>query len=366
VVEPGAGLRGRRVLVTGHTGFKGAWLTLWLQELGAQVSGLALAPEHPSLFALTDLQDGLQHHIVGDVRDIDCVDRAFRKAAPEVVFHLAAQALVRQGQREPVATFSTNILGTVHVLDAVRRLGHTRAVVVVTTDKCYANPGDRPLQETDRLGGHGPYSASKAAAELVTASYRDSYFRPDQGVFVATARAGNVLGGGDWGADRLVPDLVRARQCGEPCMVRSPDSVRPWQHVLEPLSGYLMLAEALLDANVSAATAFNFGPPDQGRLTVRQLATAFDAEWDGGKGPSSHAVDPQSKGPTESAVLRLSSDKAHRLLGWTPRLSASDAIRWTARWYRDHLSAKSTTPSDTAERCRADLRAWQAAFPSPS
>ena len=362
MAEPGAGLRGRRVLVTGHTGFKGAWLSLWLQELGARVSGLALVAEQPSLHAASNIQDGLQHDIVGDIRDPAAVDRAFETVRPEVVIHLAAQALVRPGHRDPVGTFGTNVMGTVHVLDAVRRCPHTRAVVVVTSDKCYAEPSDRPLTESDRLGGNGPYSASKAAAELVAHSYRASFFPPERGVLVASARAGNVIGGGDWGAERLVPDLVRARMVGETCVLRRPHAVRPWQHVLDPLAGYLMLAEALLDGRAEAAGPFNFGPLDQGRLTVAELAGAFDAGW----GSRSHMCAPQAEGPAESALLRLSSDKARRVLGWSPRLTAAAAIAWTARWYRRHLQAAPSTRSDTSQLCRADLAAWRASSPLAS
>ena len=360
MAEPGASLQGRRVLVTGHTGFKGSWLTLWLRQLGALVSGLSLPAASPSLY-LSMPQDDLQHDYMGDIRDRDLVDTVVQQTRPEIVFHLAAQALVRAGHRDPVATFGTNVMGTVHLLDAIRRCEHTRAVVVVTTDKCYAPPGPRALQETDRLGGSGPYSASKASAELVVSSYRDSFFAPQRQTLVATARAGNVIGGGDWGAERLLPDLVRAHQTQQDCVLRNPQAVRPWQHVLDPLAGYLMLCEALLSGDEAAATAFNFGPSDEGLLTVAELAAAFDKHW----GRVRHRCAPAANGPAESHQLRLSSDKARRALGWSPRLSTAEAVAWTARWYRDQASAtrmlKLPEREPARERCLADLAAWHAA-----
>ena len=258
--------RGRSVFITGHTGFKGGWLTLWLQQAGARVHGYALAPPTtPNLFTVADVAEGLASHTLADVRDAKVLHEALVAAAPEVVFHLAAQPLVRYSYAEPVETFEVNVLGTVNLLEAVRTCPSVRAVVNVTTDKCYENRGDgRAHRESDALGGHDPYAASKACSELVTASYR-SAFLAAAGIAVASARAGNVIGGGDWATDRLVPDVLRASDAGRPVSIRHPNATRPWQHVLDPLSGYLLLAQQLLqsprDARLQAlAGAWNFGP----------------------------------------------------------------------------------------------------------
>ncbi|TPW18995.1 MAG: CDP-glucose 4,6-dehydratase, partial [Elusimicrobia bacterium] len=270
----GGAYSGRRVLVTGHTGFKGAWLSLWLNELGAEVWGLALPPEgSPSLYGLLGLEGAL-HSRTGDIRDPEAVDAAFAAARPDVVFHLAAQPLVLRSYQAPVETFAVNVVGTAQVLEGARRAGCAKAIVAVTTDKVYEDPeASRPRSETDALGGHDPYSASKAGSEIVAASYRRSFRLP-----LATARAGNVVGGGDWAADRLLPDCARAFAAGRSATVRNPGSIRPWQHVLEPLSGYLALGERLLASPVEAAEAWNFGPREDA-VTVSAVAGFAAEAW---------------------------------------------------------------------------------------
>jgi CDP-glucose 4,6-dehydratase len=308
---------GRRVLVTGHTGFKGAWLALWLERLGARVTGFASAPPtEPSLFAAARVGEVVEH-LEGDVRDRDAVGAAVARARPDVVFHLAAQAIVRQGLRDPVGTFTTNVTGTAHLLDAAR----DARVVCVTSDKCYA-PAEEPHTEDAPLGGSDPYSASKAAQEHVCAAFRAS-----AGVRVATARAGNVIGGGDWAADRLVPDAVRALDDGGTLDVRFPAAVRPWQHVLEPLGGYLLLAERL-ERDPAAAAPFNFGPAPEDAWTVRAVVEALRAGWNGRP-----AVRWGADAPHEAPVLRLDASRAAKQLGWKPRRDLRAGLDATVQWY---------------------------------
>jgi CDP-glucose 4,6-dehydratase len=324
---------GKRVLVTGHTGFKGSWLTSWLRELGAEVTGVALAPDSPSHFEATEARRGIAHREV-DVRDHAALSAALDEAAPEVVFHLAAQSLVRPSYEDPKGTFDVNVGGTLHVLEWARRSPSLRACVLVTSDKCYENrEWPYAYREGDALGGHDPYSASKGAAEVVAASYVRSFFGP-QGhrAGVATARAGNVIGGGDWAKDRIVADCVRALVGGTPIRLRNPGAVRPWQHVLEPLSGYLCLAARLLEEPIRFAQPYNFGPISSDACTVGELVNVFVERWGHGQielaqpegGPRLH----------EANLLRLACDKAHFELGWRPRLSVDEAIRWTVDWYR--------------------------------
>jgi CDP-glucose 4,6-dehydratase len=325
-----AGWRGRKVLITGHTGFKGAWLSLWLIELGALVTGFALAPPtKPSLFELTRVGDGLKH-VEGDIRDAAALLRAFRSAEPELVLHLAAQSLVRRAYREPVETYETNVIGTVNVLEACRAIPSIRAVLIVTSDKCYEDhPFGKPYREGDPLGGHDPYSSSKACAELASSAYRQSYFSSPKTPVLATARAGNVIGGGDFAADRLIPDIVRTLESGEQLVVRNPKAVRPWQHVLEPLAGYLLLAERLCGDDRTFGEAWNFGPRIDDSRTV---------EWVLGRAlplfglPQKWNVQPEPALP-EAALLRLDSSKAQARLGWSPRFATETALEWTARWY---------------------------------
>jgi CDP-glucose 4,6-dehydratase len=322
---------GRRVLLTGHTGFKGGWLWLWLRELEAQVTGLALAPSSsPNLW---DIVGGGGTSIISDVRDVDRVRDAVRRADPQVVFHLAAQALVRESYRDPLGTFGTNVLGTGSLLQACREHPGLECIVVVTSDKVYENDGGgRAFCEEDRLGGHDPYSNSKACAELLTACFRDSFFQ--NGPPLATARAGNVIGGGDWSAERLIPDCVRALNSGTTVTLRYPEAVRPWQHVLEPLGGYLALAERLVREPAGAPRAVNFGPDAASFLAVRQVVDGFSARFGGKPG---WRVDP-SDHPAEARALTLSSALAERALGWRPRLEIVDALAWTADWYRAHAA----------------------------
>ena len=334
--------RGRSVLVTGHSGFKGAWLCAWLVELGARVHGFSHLPPDPA--GPFDLAQA-GPVTLGDVRDLPRLARAMAEA--EVVFHLAAQSLVRRSYGEPAETFGTNVMGTVNVLEAARQHPGVRAVIVVTSDKCYENAElGQPFRETDRLGGRDPYSSSKACCELVAAAYRSSFAGPR----IATVRAGNVLGGGDWSPDRLVPDILRGRAAGSTLDVRAPDSVRPWQHVLEPLSGYLMLAEALLGAQGDAmARAWNFGPADQDCVPVgwivERLCDRLGVRWRRS----------DRSGPHEAQTLRVDSTDARTLLRWRPRLRLDEALDWTAEWY---LAAAGG--HDPALCTRSHINRWRA------
>lgn len=321
--------RGRRVLVTGHTGFKGGWLTLWLQRMGAHVSGLALPPDSsPNLFEGAHLASTVSSHFV-DVRDTAAVADVVRDEAPEVVFHLAAQPLVRRSYLDPLETFSTNVMGTANVLSALHRVTSVKAVVVVTTDKVYENrEWDWSYREVDTLGGHDPYSASKACAEIVAASWRRS-FGHSVPWRMATARAGNVIGGGDWSVDRLVPDLARGAISRQPVPIRNPLAIRPWQHVVEPLAGYLRLAEALLERS-EAEGAWNFGPDASDQRPVREVADLFAWAW----GPDCRWVQDSGAHPHEARALALDSTRARNHLGWRPRLDLEAAVHWTVEWYR--------------------------------
>lgn len=320
---------GRRVLVTGHTGFKGAWLTLWLQRLGASVTGLALPPEDPAgTFPALAPWPALDSHMV-DLRDAPRVADVVAGADPEVVLHLGAQALVRRSYADPAGTWAVNVVGTANVLEAARARPSVRSVVVVTSDKVYANLGDgRPFVEDDRLGGHDPYSSSKAAAELATASWRRSYFDA-LGVGVATARAGNVIGGGDRGEDRLLPDLWRALESGSTVRLRYPQATRPWQFVLEPLHGYLLLAEALAQGHTAVPKAVNFGPGLTGCVPVGTVVDRAIARW--GEG---HWEQEPAQQPHEARLLHLDASLATSALGWRPRLGVDTALAWTVEWWR--------------------------------
>ena len=340
---------GRRVVVTGHTGFKGTWLATWLADLGAEVTGLALPPaSEPSLFAASGLAARIDSRIV-DVRSAELVARHLREAQPEILFHLAAQPLVLASLEDPVATFHTNVLGVVHLLDAARRLPGLRAVVVITSDKCYLRP-DRRCAEGDELGGHDPYSASKACAEMVVHAYRCSFYSPDGGVGLATVRAGNVIGGGDFAPGRLLPDLVRAFVAGEPAELRHPGGVRPWQHVLDALAGYLGLAERLAVNPASFSTAWNFGPEDLEGWTAAEIADVAAERFGGGRWRAA-ACPPAIEVPT----LLLNAEQARRWLGWRPRLSTRQAVEWAVDGYRALLRE-----GDTAW-LGAQIRAYETA-----
>jgi len=342
----------RSVFVTGHTGFKGAWLTEWLHSLGANLTGYALdPPTQPNLFDALDL-GGRIRHVVADVRDPQRLLAELDAAQPEVVFHLAAQAIVRQGYAAPRETFETNVMGTVNVLEAARACPSVRAVVIVTSDKCYENhETGRPYRETDPMGGRDPYSASKGCAELVTHAYRESFFA--RGALVASVRAGNVIGGGDWAADRLLPDAVRALTAGKQVVVRNPDAVRPWQHVLEPLSGYLLLAGRLLAGDRAFAGPWNFGPADaSGDRSVRWVVERFLEAW--GLGSWTQAGGSAGE-PHEAHLLSLDSAKARAQLGWAPVWDVLTAVRRTADWYREYDRA----PADARSLVQDQLRGFQ-------
>ena len=326
-------------MLTGHTGFKGAWMFAWLHSLSAEVTGYALAPEGAenlwSVIAAAGPQDSGSRSVISDIRDTQRLAQAVSAADPEIVIHMAAQALVRESYRDPLGTYGTNVMGTAALLQACRSLSHLKCVVVVTSDKVYENNGaGRAFEESDRLGGHDPYSNSKACAELVTASFRDSFFA--DGPPVATARAGNVIGGGDWSQDRLIPDCVRALASGQPVKLRYPDAIRPWQHVLEPLSGYLTLAQALVESPKSAPLAVNFGPDPASFCSVHEVVDAFGARFAGKPGWIREAA-PQ---PIEATALRLSSSLAQRALGWRPKLDIRAALSWTADWYSAHAAGE--------------------------
>jgi CDP-glucose 4,6-dehydratase len=336
---------GKRVLITGHTGFKGGWLTYWLASIGAQVSGYAQAPDTtPAIFDVLRLADICEHHL-GDIRDREKVESIVASTRPDFIFHMAAQPLVRRSYLEPLETIETNVLGTANLLEAVRRTGQPCVVVVVTSDKCYENrEGSFAFRETDPLGGYDIYSMSKAAAELVVRSYRNSFFPvasiDRHGVRIATARAGNVIGGGDWAADRIVPDCIRSLGRGEPIAVRNPLAIRPWQHVLEPLSGYLALARALAGEHAERyCDAWNLGPVSFEARTVKDLVTEVINAW--GSGDWEDVSD--SSAPHESSTLRLSIDKAVSELHWKPRWSFEESCRRTVSWYRAHSEGPSSS-----------------------
>lgn len=325
-------LRQRRVLLTGHTGFKGGWLAIWLARLGNRVTGYALAPDAgPGMFKSAGVGTVLEH-VEADIRDLDRLRSVWEKTQPEVVFHLAAQPIVRESYRDPLTTITTNTLGTSHILELARTSKHPVALVLITSDKCYENYElERGYDETDRLGGRDIYSASKASAEVLISSYRRSFFGDT--VFAASARAGNVIGGGDWSRDRIVPDAIAALVAGKQIDVRNPAAVRPWQHVLEPLSGYLLLADRLLDAEVDVRTrtadAWNFGPTIANTRTVGQLASAVIERWGTGRWVDRS----DASQPHEAGLLRLNIDKAQRELGWRPRWDFGAAIANTVDWF---------------------------------
>jgi CDP-glucose 4,6-dehydratase len=354
---------GRRVFITGHTGFKGGWLSLWCQRLGAEVFGYALAPDTtPDLFTLAGLEQRIDSTL-GDIRDAARLDAALRRARPDIVLHLAAQPLVRLSYRDPIGTFATNVMGTAHVLDSVRHCDSVRAVLVVSSDKCYDNgPGKLPaagFRETAPMGGHDPYSASKGCTELVTQSWRESFFPPDalarHGVGLASARAGNVIGGGDWAEDRLVPDMIRAFALGQSALIRNPASVRPWQHVLEPLWGYLLLTARLLEDGAAFAEGWNFGPGGEDAVPVATLADTLRHAWGGDA--RWHTEGAAADAPPEAGILRLDCTQARERLGWRPVCPLPEGIARTAHWYRDVLHG-----ADAASCCLEQIAAQEAAI----
>jgi len=322
---------GRRVFVTGHTGFKGGWLSLWLARMGAAIHGYSLNPPTTlNFFEQALLPTDFASDMRGDINDLASLNLAIAAAQPEIIFHLAAQPLVRAGYRDPLATLQTNVIGTANVLEVGRSLECLQATVVITTDKCYRNPETNiPFREDDPLGGHDPYSASKACAEIVTESYRSSYRRGA----IASVRAGNVIGGGDWAEERLIPDCMRAFRQSEPVILRNPEATRPWQHVLEPLWGYLTVAQALAEeGGESLAQAYNFGPDSEGTATVGEIATQAAKSW----GDAEVRIERDTNAPHEAKFLRLDSSLAKETFGWHPQWSLVETVEHTISWYRAH------------------------------
>ncbi len=342
--------RGKRVFLTGHTGFKGSWLSLWLQSMDVKLYGLALAPQTtPNLFTMADVANGMTGNAIGDIRDLGTVQKAMQASNADIVIHMAAQPLVRLSYSEPVETYATNVMGTVHVLDSARQTSSVKAMVVVTTDKCYENKewlwGYR---EDEPMGGHDPYSNSKGCSELVTAAYRNSFLK-DKGIAIATARAGNVIGGGDWASDRLVPDILRAFEQNKPVVIRNPHAIRPWQHVLEPLSGYLLLAEDLFTHGQMFAEGWNFGPNDDDAQSVQWIVEYMQSCWGNGacwqRDIGGH--------PHEANYLKLDISKAKARLGWSPRWPLAETLEHIIDWQRGF-----TTNNDTRKLCLSEIQQY--------
>lgn len=348
--------RGKRVFLTGHTGFKGSWLSLWLQSLGAEITGFALNP--PTILNLFDtakVARGMTS-IIGDIRQLESLQAAIHQAQPEIVFHLAAQALVRYSYENPVETYATNVMGTVHLLEAVRHCASVKAVVIVTSDKCYENrEWVWGYRENEAMGGHDPYSSSKGCAELVTAAYRSSYMRQTatdtHGIYLASARAGNVIGGGDWAEDRLVPDIIRAIAANQKVTLRNPMATRPWQHVLEPLNGYMTLAQKLYEEGDQFADAWNFGPTDHDVKTVEWMTKSLVRHW--GEG-ASYQIAEIATGPHEANLLKLDCAKANTKLGWLSKWDATEAIKRICDWHKAHRHGE-----DMRAYCLHEIRQYQ-------
>lgn len=348
---------GKRVLLTGHTGFKGSWLSIWLQSMGVKLVGYALTPPtNPSLFEAAQVGNDMTS-VIGDIRDLTNLRNVFAEYQPEIVIHMAAQPLVRQSYIEPVETYNTNVMGTVNLLDSIRTTASVKAVVIVTSDKCYENrEWVWGYRESEAMGGYDPYSSSKACAELITTAYRNSYFHSDQylkhGVAIGSARAGNVIGGGDWAEDRLVPDMIRAIRQGRPVSIRNPNSIRPWQHVLEPLSGYLLLAQKLYEEGPSFAGAWNFGPNDDDAKPVKWVLDHFTQAWGNG---ASWELDSDHH-PHEAYSLKLDCSKAKSMLKWEPVWSLTEAIARICSWHKSHLS-----DGNAYEMCLEQINEYESA-----
>lgn len=350
----------KRVFLTGHTGFKGSWLALWLQEMGAIVTGFALEPQTtPSLFEVASVGERMTS-IIGDIRDGEALASAVVQAQPDIVLHLAAQPLVRYSYDAPVETFGTNVMGTVHLLEAVRACASVRSCVVVSSDKCYENR-EWPwgYRENEAMGGYDPYSASKGCTELVTAAYRSSYFNParhaEHGMALGSGRAGNVIGGGDWAADRLVPDLLKAFERNEVAIIRNPGAIRPWQHVLEPLSGYLVLAQRLYESGTQFAEGWNFGPVDSDAQPVSWIAERMAQCWADG---AQFRIEANAAAPHEAHYLKLDCSKARAQLSWTPRWSLARALDEVVGWHREFLAG-----SDMRQVCIDQISSFSEARP---
>ena len=325
--------RGKKVFLTGHTGFKGGWLTLWLSSMGAEVTGYALSPDtSPNLFTVININEIITHSCIGDIRDLSKMQSAMIAAKPDIVIHMAAQPLVRYSYQYPVETYATNVMGTVHVLESARAIKSIKATVVVTTDKCYENKEWAwGYRENDAMGGHDPYSSSKGCAELVAAAYRNSFFSgPDSQNSIATARAGNVIAGGDWSADRLIPDAIKAFESNQAVRIRNPLATRPWQHVLEPLSGYLILVQQLYSHGSKYSSGWNFGPQDDGNRSVKEVIELMIQQWGG----SARWEQDGLEKPYEANLLKLECSKALSQLGWGPKWSLEIAVRKTVEWQK--------------------------------
>jgi CDP-glucose 4,6-dehydratase len=352
----GGAYKGKRVLVTGHTGFKGSWLTEWLLELGAEVAGFSNGiPSKPSHFEELKTPSRIRHH-VGDVRDLAALQEVFNDFKPQVVFHLAAQAIVRASYEDPKSTFDVNVGGTVNVLECMRGAPSLEASVIVTSDKCYENvEWEFGYRETDHLGGHDPYSASKACAEITFSAYARSFFTQDR-ARIASARAGNVIGGGDWAKDRIIPDCVRAWSQGKPVMLRNPQSTRPWQHVLEPLSGYLWLGAQLLQSKPQiAGEAFNFGPPASVNQPVDALIAEMKKTWSAGNWTMDPSAAAEKSSKKEAGLLKLNCDKALHRLGWEPTLEFPETALMTGEWYKKYYESPTSAP----ELTRSHIQKYQ-------
>lgn len=342
--------RGKRVLLTGHTGFKGSWLNLWLQLMGADLRGIALdPPTNPTLFDVACVAEGMEHRIV-DIRDFASVKAQFDEFKPEIVIHMAAQPLVRYSYQEPIQTYAVNIMGTVHVLEAARKVGSVRAVINVTTDKCYENQEwVWSYREDEPMGGHDPYSSSKGCSELVASAYRRSFFK-QAGIALGSARAGNVIGGGDWSVDRLIPDILRAFEANIPVVIRNPNAIRPWQHVLEPLSGYLVLAQALYESGEKYSCGWNFGPNDEDAKPVQWIIEQMTSKW----GRDATWTQDNGKNPHEANYLKLDISKAKSQLGWKPIWNIDQAIEKIVDWHKAWLSG-----ADMRSLCEQQIASYQ-------
>ncbi|EAI1056557.1 CDP-glucose 4,6-dehydratase [Campylobacter coli] len=344
--------KNKKVFISGHTGFKGSWLSLWLNCIGAKVYGYSLQPNTtPNHFEIINLQDKLAQNYFADINDLKKLEEAMIESDPEIIFHLAAQPLVRYSYKNPLETFQTNAMGTFNILNCARKLKNLKAIVIITTDKVYENKewlwGYR---EDEPLGGYDPYSASKACAEIITNSMRQSFFNIDvfgksHGVLVASARAGNVIGGGDWSEDRLIPDIIKGVEKNNTAIIRNPDAIRPWQHVLEPLLGYLMLGEKLLKGEREFATSFNFGPNNEGDLSVKDVLKFASSFWD----KISYKIQADLNAPHEANLLMLDISKARKMLNWKPILNSSLSVEWTIKWYREFYENKVTLTSKQLE-----------------
>ena len=325
----------KKVIITGHTGFKGSWLALWLSDLDAKVTGYALDPlTDPNLFSVLDFEKSIIDHR-GDIRDLSALERVIKSTKPEIIVHMAAQPLVRESYKDPVGTYATNVMGTVNLMEAARTCDSVRVILVVTSDKCYENEEiENGYWETDPMGGHDPYSSSKGCAELVTSAFRRSFFKEGSAVAVGSARAGNVIGGGDWAADRIIPDAMHAFSGKETLQVRNPDAVRPWQHVLEPLSGYMTLCEKMWDQPSKFSEGWNFGPEDESVRTVEEVTVRMSDLW------GDHVALDKSNGnhPHEATLLKLNITKAKEKLGWTPKWNLATALEKTVSWYKSYYN----------------------------